>query len=181
MPARCSRGQCKGLRFDLDEHPAERSYVPVEVRSIGPFQIGEKAPDPGLKVLLEQFALGALGSAKAPARQPGHDLAQNRRVILGLRLAGGSLDGELFKMRAQPRERSLVQEAGEIVRRVGQKLPAAEPDEEVEIFALQALDLGPRRRRRQPGSLPPHPNPAWGFFLFISIRLYVPPAANAGQ
>src|SRR5262249_33426035 len=103
MPARCSRGQCKGLRLDLDEHPAERSDVPVELGSIGPLQIGKKAPDPRPEMLLEQLAIGACGSAKAPARQPRHDLAQNGRVILGLRLSDGSLDGELFKVRAQPR------------------------------------------------------------------------------
>ena len=45
---------------------------------------------------------------------------------------------------AQARERTLVQEAGEIVGAVGQQFAAAEPDEEIEIFALDLLD---RRRR----------------------------------
>ena len=43
---------------------------------------------------------------------------------------------------AQPRQRALVQEAGEIVRAVGQQFAAAEPDEQVEVLALDALDRG---------------------------------------
>ena len=48
---------------------------------------------------------------------------------------------------AQPRQRTLVQKAGEIVRAVGQQLAAAEPDEEIEIFAAGAF--GVRRARRR--------------------------------
>ena len=123
--------------------------MPVKVGSIGPLEIGEKAPDPWLKMLLEQLAIRIGGSTKASVRQARHDLAQNRRVILGLRLAGGSLDCKLFKMRAQPRERTLMQKAGEIIRRVGQKLSAPEPDEQVEIFPLDAFGAGPLRRLRE--------------------------------
>ena len=45
------------------------------------------------------------------------------------------------EIRAQPRQRALVQEAGEIVRGVGQQFAAAEPDEQVE-------DIRARRARR---------------------------------
>jgi hypothetical protein len=54
-------------------------------------------------------------------------------------------------MRAQSRERPLVQEAGEVIRPVRQKLPAPKTDEEIEIFALDALDIGPFRRLRERG------------------------------
>ena len=50
------------------------------------------------------------------------------------------------KIVAQPRQRPLVQEAGQIVGAIGKKLAAAEPDEEIEIFALDPL--GVRRARR---------------------------------
>jgi hypothetical protein len=49
-------------------------------------------------------------------------------------------------MRAQARERTLVQEAGEIIGCVRQELPAPETDEKIEIFALEALDIGALRR-----------------------------------
>ncbi len=72
-------------------------------------------------------------------------------MILGLRLAGGPFDSELAEIRAQPRERPLVQEAGEIIRSVGQQFAAPETDEEIEIFALDALDIGALRRLRECG------------------------------
>src|SRR5262252_7144363 len=49
-------------------------------------------------------------------------------------------------MRAKACKRPLVQEAGEIIRSVRQKFPAPETDEEIEIFALEALDSGALRR-----------------------------------
>src|SRR5262249_31791608 len=70
-------------------------------------------------------------------------------MILGLRLAGCAFDPELLETRAQPRERPLVQEAGEIIRTIWEKFPAPEADEEVEIFTLDALDIGPLRRVRE--------------------------------
>ena len=63
-------------------------------------------------------------------------------MIFGLGIAFGALDAERREIVAQPRQRALVQEAGEIVGPIGQQLAAAEPDEEIEIFALDALDLG---------------------------------------
>src|SRR5262249_9828894 len=149
--SRRSRRQREGLGFDLHEHPAERSHAPVEVRTIGLLQVSKKAPNPGLQILLEQFAIGARGSGKSPAHQPCHDLAQDRSMILGLRLAGCALDPKLLEMRAQPRERPLVQEAGEIIRTIWEKFPAPDAYEELEIFALDALHIGPLRRVRERG------------------------------
>ena len=40
---------------------------------------------------------------------------------------------------AQPRQRTVMQEAGEIVRSVGQQLAAAETDEQIEVFAFHAF------------------------------------------
>ena len=81
-------------------------------------------------------------------------------MILGLRLAFGALDAEPREILAQPRQRPLVQEAGEIVRAVGQQLAAPEPDEEIEILALDALGIGaaarPRRARHAPARAGSH-------------------------
>ena len=60
-------------------------------------------------------------------------------MILRLGIAFGALDAERAEVLAQPRQRPLVQEAGEVVRAVGQQLAAAEPDEQIEVFALDAL------------------------------------------
>ena len=65
-------------------------------------------------------------------------------MILRLDLALGALDAERAEIVAQPRQRPLVQEAGEIIGAVGQQFAAAEPDEEVEVFALDALDASLR-------------------------------------
>ena len=72
-------------------------------------------------------------------------------MILGLAVAFGALDAERRQIAAQPRQRTLVQEAGEIVRAVGQQFAAAEPDEQVEVLALDALDRGFARGLRERG------------------------------
>src|SRR5262249_31342419 len=52
---RCSRRQRESFGLDSYEHPAKRSYSPVEIRGIGLFEIGEKATDPGREMLLEHL------------------------------------------------------------------------------------------------------------------------------
>ena len=58
-----------------------------------------------------------------------------------------ALDAESARVLAQPRQRPLIEEAGEIIRTVGQQFAAPDPDEEIEEFALDA-------RRRRCGSRP---------------------------
>jgi len=60
-------------------------------------------------------------------------------MILGLGLPGPALDAELRQAFAQPRQRPLVQEAGKVVRAIRQQLAATEPDEEIEVLALDPL------------------------------------------
>jgi hypothetical protein len=63
-------------------------------------------------------------------------------VILGLGPTRSAFDAEPGEMLAQPRERPLVQKSGEIIRTIGQKFPAPEADEEIELFPLAALGVG---------------------------------------
>src|SRR5262249_21827488 len=100
----CSRGQRESIGLDIYKHPAEPSYSPVEIRGLGLFQIRKEAPDPRREMLLEQSAIGRGGGGEAAARKPRHDLAQDRRVILGLPLARRPFEPELVQMRAQPRQ-----------------------------------------------------------------------------
>jgi hypothetical protein len=72
-------------------------------------------------------------------------------MILGFYIALGPLDAEFLEILAQPLQRPLVEKAGEVVRAVGQELAAAEPDEEIEVFALKPIGVGLARRLRQGG------------------------------
>ena len=63
-------------------------------------------------------------------------------MIFRLGLPFGTLDAPGLEICAQPRQRPLMQEAGQVVRSVGQKLAAPEADEEIEIFPLDALRIG---------------------------------------
>ena len=72
-------------------------------------------------------------------------------MILRLALSLGALDAKRGQIAAQPCERTLVQESGEIIRAVGKKFATAKPDEEIEKFALDALDLSGARRLSECG------------------------------
>src|SRR5262249_35199534 len=110
---------------------------------------GKDPPSPGRKRRRKQWAPGARGGGKARAREPRHDLAQDGGVIFRLGLSRRTLDAEPRETLAQPRQRPFVQETREVVRTVRQQFPAAEPDEEIEILALNALRRGPARRLRE--------------------------------
>src|SRR5262249_34024422 len=101
LPPRCSRGQRESIGFDLFNPPAALPSPPGEFRGLGLSKIGEEAPNPRSEMLLEKAASGTGGSREAAAPKPRHDLAQDRRVILGLRLARRAFEPELAQMRAQ--------------------------------------------------------------------------------
>ena len=93
-------------------------------------------------MLLEHFPVASRRRCEAAVDQTGHDFAQDRDVILGFRIALGALDAKLHEILAQARERPLMQESGEIIGAVGQQLAAAEPDEEIEVLALDLVRRG---------------------------------------
>ncbi len=78
-----------------------------------------------------------------PAGKPGHDLAEDRGVVLGLGLPCSLLDAQTFEIAAQPRQRALVQEPRQIIGTVGQQLAATEADEEIEVLPADALGICP--------------------------------------
>src|SRR5207248_3280194 len=90
----------------------------------------------------EQLAIGTRRGRQPPAGESGHDLAQDRGVILGLGPALRPFDSEPTKVLAQTCERPLMQETGNIIRAIGQEFPAPEADEEIEIFALDTPGVG---------------------------------------
>ena len=144
ISARRSRRQRESFRFDIHEHAAERADAPVEVGRFGAFQIGEEAARPRAPCASRRICCSVLRRRERPPAKARHDLAQGRGVILRLGLPSARSMPSAREIVAQPRERPLVQKAGQIVGRIGQQLAAAEPDEEIEIFALDALDVDAR-------------------------------------
>src|SRR5262249_31979581 len=136
-------GQREGIRLYFDKHLAEHSYSPIKIGGLGAFEIGEEALDPRLEVLLEQLAISPCRRREPAADKSGHDLAEDRSVILGFGFAGNTFDAKFAQVCAQTRERPLVQKSGEIIGGIGQKFPAPEADEEIEVFAPDSLDIGP--------------------------------------
>src|SRR5262249_29662420 len=134
-PLRCSRGQRESIGFAVYKSPAEPSYPPVEIRGLGLFKTGEEAPDPRREMLLEQLAIGTGGGGEAPTRKPRHDLAQDRRVVLGLRLARRPFQPQLAEMRAQTRQRAPLQGAGGVIKSVKQEVPTPQTARKNEIFS----------------------------------------------
>ena len=104
-------------------------------------QVGEKTPDPRRQVLLEHVPVGTRRRRQLAIREPRHDFAQDRCVILRLAVSLGAFDAEPGQMRTQARQWPLVQESREIIRSVREKFAAPEPDEEVEIFAFDAFGI----------------------------------------
>src|SRR5688572_28245203 len=133
------RRQRERLCLYFNELAAEHSDAAIKIRSLGPLEIGEEPPDPGRQVVVEELAIHARLRRQPPIDDPGHDLAQDRDVIFRLALTFSALDPELAQIRAQARQRTLVQEAGQIVGTVGQQLAAPKPDEKIELLALDAL------------------------------------------
>jgi hypothetical protein len=103
-----SSRQRERLGLNLNKHAAQRSYSPVKIGRLGALQVGEEAADPRREMILEQRAIGVGRSREAPAYEPCHDLAQNRRMIFRFGLPGAALNPELGQIRAQARERPLM-------------------------------------------------------------------------
>ena len=93
-------------------------------------------------MFLEQSAVGCRPAPGTAAGEARHDLAQDRGVIFRFGIALGALDAEAGEILAQPRQRALVQEAGEIVGAVGHQFAAADADEQIEEFALDRVGVG---------------------------------------
>src|SRR3984893_225183 len=126
-----SRRQRERLAFDFDEHAPQCADAGVKLRRLGMLQIAEETPHPRPHALLENLAIAARRRRKAAVDEARHDLAEDRNMILRLRVALHALDAERQEVLAQARERTLVQESGKIVGAVRHKLAAAQSDEEI--------------------------------------------------
>ncbi len=63
------------------------------------------------------------------ARNAGHDLTEHGGMIFRLNFIFGADDTHAREIVAQPRQRTLVQKTGEVVRGVRQQFAAADADE----------------------------------------------------
>src|SRR5262249_4347635 len=131
-----SQRQRKRVRFDFNENTAHSAYWLVEFRGLRTFEIGEEAPPPSRNVVLEDRGVPPLGRRQVAAGETGHDLAQDAGVIFRLGHAFGARNAEPAQILTQARQRPFVQEAGNVIRGVRQKLAAADSNEEAEVFTL---------------------------------------------
>jgi hypothetical protein len=76
---------------------------------------------------------------------------RNGRVVFWFTLLLDTFDAERLQILAEPRKRTLVEKAGQIIRTVGQELAAADADEEIEKLARDLFGARPARGLRQCG------------------------------
>jgi hypothetical protein len=80
-----SRREREGLNFDVDKSPADLDHAGIKVGGLRTLRIGKETPDPGRKMVLENFTLRSRWRRKTAAGEARHDLAQDRGMILRLR------------------------------------------------------------------------------------------------
>ena len=90
---------------------------------------------------LEQLAIRPGRSFETSARQADHNLAQHRDMIFRLGITFDALNTEPGEIVAQSRQRTLVQEAGEIIRAIRHQFSAPDADEQLEEFAIDLRDI----------------------------------------
>ncbi len=78
--------------------------------------------------------------SEASACEARHDVAQDGGVILRLAVPFRALDAEPRETLAQPRQRALIKEACQVIRRVRQKLTSSDTNEQIEKLPLDALN-----------------------------------------
>src|SRR4051812_45183733 len=88
---------------------------------------------------LEEPLLFVKAGVEFAAREPGHDFEQNRDVIFRLPRRARALDAEPIQIFADARQWAFMKKAGEIIRRIGKQLAAAEPDEQIEELLADAI------------------------------------------
>src|SRR5262249_47719055 len=137
------------------ERAAERADGAVELRRLRALEIGKEPPSPRFDVLLEDALVAAARRRKLAACESRHYFAKRRNMILRLVIAVGAHDVEVCQIGAQPGQRPLIQEPGQIVRAVWHQFAAADADEQLEEFPLDLLGLGAARRLRERGTREP--------------------------
>ena len=112
---RCLFRQRECLRFDFRKNAAEGPDASIKFRRLGVLEIRKEAPDPRLKMSLEDIALTLAGSDDLPAGEAGHDFQKHRSVVLGLRLSFGPLKAKLLQGFPDPGEGASIEITRQIV------------------------------------------------------------------
>ena len=121
--------------FDLDKKPSDRADRTIKIGPLRGFEVGKERRHPWCQMPVEEIALALHGHGALPGNQSRHDLAEDRRMVFGLASGFDALDAQTSEVGAQPRQRPLMQKAGQVIRPVRQQLAAADADKEIEIFA----------------------------------------------
>src|SRR5262249_50809751 len=114
----------------------------IEIGRIGDRHVGKKASDPRSEMLFEDLPLRLDLSGKLSTDQPGHNFAENGRVVFGLTMRLDTLDAERAQVLAQARQRALVEKAGKIIRPIGQQFASADANKEIEKLPRDAVGAG---------------------------------------
>src|SRR5262245_59182240 len=149
IPPTASSRQIEGLRFNVHIDAAECSHPLVEISSRRIFQVVKETTNPWSHVLVENHAIGIGGRRYSAARETRHYYAQNAGMIFRLDDTFGAINPDIRKILAAARQWPLVQEPGKVIRAVRHQLAAAEPNEKIEIFALDLFSRGSLRRFSQ--------------------------------
>src|ERR1700738_668546 len=104
-----------GLGFDFHESAAKCCDAAIKSRRLAARGVGKKAPDPRLKMCLEDVAVGSAGSNDLPTGKAGHDFEKYRNVILGLRLSLRLLKANLLQRCAKPGEGAPIERTCQII------------------------------------------------------------------
>src|SRR5262245_38880232 len=127
------------LSLDIQECLPERAHARVEVCRLADRHVGKQAAHPRRYMRLEDLAVCPGRRLERAVDEAGHHLAQGGGVVLGLGLALYALDSQALQVATQPRQRALVEKAGQVVGRIGQQLAASQSNEQVEVLAPHAL------------------------------------------
>jgi hypothetical protein len=105
-----SQRQRESLGFDCNEHSADSADSRVEVGALSTFEISEKTPYPGRHMAFEYCAARLFDAGQITVGKTGHDLAQDRGMVLRLGDAFGARNADASQVFTQARERAFVQE-----------------------------------------------------------------------
>ena len=102
------------FRLNTHELPAQMRDGLVEPRRRRRGDIVERTRGPRREMALEERLLPRQFGRERAVGEPAHDLEQQPEMVLRIEIAGSTLDSEAAEILAQLRQRSLVQETGQV-------------------------------------------------------------------
>src|SRR5690606_25592658 len=146
----------KTLSFDVQEETADGSHRHEEARRGRGLQILEKARRPAGDVTVKEASLCCeiRWLAEGAPDEARHHLAERGDMVLRLADSFSPRDAKLGHVLTQPRQGPIMEKTGQVIGGIGKQLGLAHADEEVEMLALDLLELAaPRHLGQRPDGL----------------------------